>query len=436
MRTGTRHEWLLVAVALPLLCAGLPAAAQDEAEAADAGGETSADGGIDREALRADRMVKAYKYQVNSRISRYLAAAAEESDEGNVKKAKELLGKLNPNRLNPLERAMVYRLKAYIDYTAGDYKGAIASFEQVLAEEVMPIDAEDKIRFNIAQINASLQNWSGTIKALERWFEYAAEPLPLAYYLLGISYYQLDKIDLAIENTEKAVDLSAEPAEGWLQLLAALYVQKEDYASAAPIFEELLLRFPKKQYWVQLALIYGARDRFKESLSVQQVAYLQGFLVEDSELMRLARSYLYSDLPLPAARVIAKGLEEGNIEPSSESYELLANSLIAAREYDDSLEPLHKAAELSDDGNLYVRLGQVYLQREEWDRAAAELQHALGKGGLKDPGNAQLLLGIALYNDNQVGSARSSFVRASEHEKTRAAARRWIEHIANESKTS
>jgi tetratricopeptide (TPR) repeat protein len=185
---------------------------------------------------------------------------------------------------------------------------------------------------------------------------------------------------------------------------------------------------------VQLSLIYGARDKFDRSLAVQQVAYIQDYLTEDKEVRRLARSYLYHDLPLQAAQVLDKGIADGIIEADAEAYELLANSLIAAREYDRSLEPLHKAAEVAADGNLFVRLGQVYLQREEWDRAAEEFQRALEKGDLKDPGNAQLLRGIALYNDNRVGPAQASFVQASQYESTRKAANRWIEHIANESK--
>ena len=34
--------------------------------------------------------------------------------------------------------------------------------------------------------------------------------------------------------------------------------------------------FPTKQYCVQLSLIYGARENYRHSLDVQQVAYLQG----------------------------------------------------------------------------------------------------------------------------------------------------------------
>jgi tetratricopeptide (TPR) repeat protein len=155
-------------------------------------------------------------------------------------------------------------------------------------------------------------------------------------------------------------------------------------------------------------------------------------LTEDKELRRLARSYLYHDLPYPAAKVLEKGLAEGAIEADADSFELLANSWIAAREYDRSLPPLQKAAELADDGNLFVRLGQVHLQREEWDEAAERIRQGIEKGGLEEPGNAQLLLGIAYYNAERVTQARASFARARRHDSTRAEADRWITHIEKE----
>ena len=389
----------------------------------------------DLAALDIERAIKQTRHKLAPRIMRYLNAAHELLDEGKPEEAQAILGRLNLKRLNPHELAYVYRSKATVAYFAGDYATAIEDFENVLKEEVFKVDTENKIRFNIAQIHASLEQWQAAIDALNRWFRYVEDPDPLAYYLLGIAYYQLEKFDLSIENTEKAVDLAAEPNEGWLQLLAALYIQKEDYANAAPILEELVMRFPKKQYWVQLSLIYGARDQYRASLAVQQVAYMQGFLTESKELLRLARSYLYHDLPYPAAEALEKGLKDGTIEPDADSYELLANSLIAAREYERSLAPLQKAAELADDGNLFVRLGQVHLQREEWGPAADNLEHAIGKGGLKHPGNAELLLGIAYYNLERVDQARSSFVRARAHDATREAAARWITHIENEART-
>lgn len=389
---------------------------------------------IDLEALEAERKRKAASeaYRVKPRISRYLSAAAEKADEGDAEEGMALLDRLTMPRLNHMERAFVYRLRGFLAYSSGDYDATIEAFEAVLAEEAMSLDAENRIRFNIAQLHAAAQQWDKVIPAIERWARYVPERTPLSYYLLGISYFQLGNIDLSIENTVKAIDLSPEPPEGWLQLLAALYVQKEDYAKATPVLEELVMRFPKKQYWNQLSLIYGARDDYRQALAVQQVAYLQGYLTEDKELRRLVRSYLYHELPYPAAQTLEKALADGTVEADSDAYEMLANSWIAAREYDRALEPLRKAAELSEDGKLLIRLGQVHLQREEWKLATERLEQALAKGGLDDPGAAELLLGIAYYESERVDRARAAFMRARGYAKARDEADSWITHLANE----
>jgi len=387
---------------------------------------------LDLEKMRRERQARSSQYSMGRRISRYMSAAQKTTDEGKPEEGIALLDRLNMSRLNPYERAMVYRLRGHLAYSAGQYEATIEYLRKALAEEVMPLDAENRIRFNIAQLYAALQKWPEAIAALKTWFRYVESPEPLGYYLLGISYYQLEKLDLAIANTKKAVDLSPEPPESWLQLLAALYIQKEDYKNATPILEDLVMRFPKKQYWVQLSLIYGARDDYRDSLAVQQVAYLQGLLTEDKELRRLARSYLYNELPYPAAKVLEKGLKDGTIKKDRKAYELLANSWISAREYDRSLAPLERAADLSGDGKLFVRLGQVLLQRDEWEKAARRLQQGIDKGGLDNPGQAQLLLGIAYYNAKRVAAARASFAQARKYDSSREQADRWIEHLDKE----
>jgi tetratricopeptide (TPR) repeat protein len=387
---------------------------------------------IDLEELGAERKRKARLYPVRARISRYLGAAAEEVDDGKPDEAERLLLKLKPSRLNPYERALVYRLLAYVAYGAGEIEQAIHWFEKVLGEEILPLRDESRIRFNIAQLYASLQRWLEVVNWIDRWIQYTENPDPLGYYLRGIAYYQMEDYDEAISSAETAIDMSPVPKEAWLRLLAALFAQKEDYASATPVIEELVLRYPKKQYWVQIALIYGAREDHTRSLAVQQVAYTNGLMTEDTELRRLARSYLYRELPYPAAKVLSQALEEGKVKRDSESLELLANSWIAAREYDRSLPPLREAAELSADGKLYMRLGQVHMQREEWSQAAENLTKAIDRGDLPEPGAAELLLGIAFYNDSRVDRARSQFARARKHESSRAEADRWLTHIQNE----
>ena len=266
---------------------------------------------------------------------------------------------------------------------------------------MLPIEAETRIRFNIAQLYASLQQWREVDRRAEslvplRRGSGSARVLPAGDRLLPARRLRPGHR----QHGEGGRPLARSRAEGWLQLLAALYIQKEDYAerSAAPrragdaLPEEAVLG-------AALADLRRPRRLPTRRSPCSRSRTSQGLLTEDKELRRLARSYLYHDLPYPAAKVLEKGLEDGAIDADAEAYELLANSWIAAREYDRSLAPLQKAAELSDDGNLFVRLGQVHLQREEWSEAAEQLQQAIEKGGLEDPGNAELLLGIAYYND-------------------------------------
>ncbi len=413
---------------LPLLflLAGLSLPASGWAE--DAAGQKT----IDLEKLRIQRKARLGRYPVAPRITRYLASATETADEGDPESARALLDKLNPKRLNPHERAVVFRSTAYIAYAAGDFEDAVEHFEKVLGEEILLPDVEDMLRFSVAQLHIAQQQWREAIAAVERWLLYAKQPKPLAYYLMAISYYQLDEIDQSVVYAEKAVDFAPDPKESWLVLLAANYVRQEDFAKAVPVLEEMVTRFAKKQYWVQLSLIYGTRDNFRHSLAVQQVAYQQGLLTQDSELRRLARSYLYHDLPHPAAQLLEKGLEEGVIEPDAKALELLANSWLAARESDRAFGPLQKAAELSDDGDLYVRLGRVNMQREQWGEAVKLFTKAIDKGDLKKPGSVRLLLGISYYNDQKTERARSAFLRAREYENTRERAEQWITHIAKE----
>ena len=124
---------------------------------------------IDLEKLERERTVRAVLYPVRRRISRYLEAAGKAVDRGKPEEGRALLDALEPKRLNPYERALVYRLNAHLAYFASDYAGARENFEKVLAEEVLPVRDDNRIRFNIAQLHAAAQEWREALVALDRW---------------------------------------------------------------------------------------------------------------------------------------------------------------------------------------------------------------------------------------------------------------------------
>jgi tetratricopeptide (TPR) repeat protein len=405
---------LIVCVSL-LLCA--PAVAEEK---------------LDLDALREARDEKIDRYFMRTLTQKRFNTAVALLEEEEYASARKKLEELNFARLNPKERALAYRYLAYAAVGQDDSAAAVGYFEKVVEQEGLPLDEENNVRFSIAQIYAAIEEWQKVEDTLRVWFRYVEQPNAVAYYLLAISHYRRDQYDEALDPALKTLELSSEPKESWLQLAAALHLQKEDFDSAVPILEELLTRFTKKQYWLQLSLIYSARGDYRDAMEIQQLAYAQGLLTENDELRRLATTYLYHQLPYPAAELLERALEEGRIERDREVLELLGNSWIAAREYDKAIEPLQQAAELADDGRLYLRLGQVRIQREDWKEATGLIQKAIAKGGLEDTGKAHLLLGISYYSDDLSEPALTAFLRAQQHESTRTDATAWLDHIARQ----
>jgi tetratricopeptide (TPR) repeat protein len=384
-----------------------------------------------------EKKEKRKQYTVDEVMHKKLTGAMEHLQAEDYAAAQEILNPLakRSEKLNAYERALVFQILGFVESSQERYEKALDYFEKCLAEDALPEGGQLSTRFNTAQLYLATEQYAKAAKTLERWFEEAESPSPIAYYLLAIAYYQTGQIDRAIPPAKQAVASSTKPREAWLQLLAGLYFEKRQYANALKPLKRLVVLYPRKSYWTQLSALYSQLDREEEALAALQLAYDQGLLDLDRELRQLAQLYLHHGLPYRAAFVLEKGLTEEIVESDAESWEMLANSWLLAQELERALEPLTKAAQLAESGDGYVRLGQVHLEREEWDQASAALATGLEKGDLDDPGGVNLLLGIAFYHQNQLERARKHFGTARSSESSEKSARQWLELMDQESRS-
>ncbi|MBW1683524.1 MAG: hypothetical protein JRS35_00525 [Deltaproteobacteria bacterium] len=359
-----------------------------------------------------------------------LSAAHEALAEEKYDEARALMEQMSKRKsLNDHEKALMWQTYAYIQSGREQYAQAVESFEKCLALDALPETAELGTQYNLGQLYMSVERYKDAVRVLEDWLGRVENPSANAYYLVSMAHVQLEDARSALPYAKKAVELSKKPNESRLQLLLALEFELKHYKQVADVLEVLVTHFPKKSYFLQLAMVYGELGREKRSLSAFELAYVQGLLDRESELLNLAQSYLYHDIPYRAAQVLAKGLADGIIAEDAEHWELLGDSWLHAREYDEALEPLQRAAALSDDGNLLVRVAQVHLERDEPKEALEALEKGLSKGNLDNPGNAYLLLGITLTDTRRFSAARDAFAKAGKYEKSRKAARNWMGHI-------
>jgi tetratricopeptide (TPR) repeat protein len=368
---------------------------------------------------------------VDRNTGKHLNEALEHFNAERYSEARAVLVKLSKSRLSPYALSRVEQLLAAVDQVEGNYGGAREHLQKALASGGLNDEEALTARFQVARFYMAEERWDDGVEALKEWFATTSTPNSAAYHLLALAYYQLEDYEAALEPAQKAIDLAGgKPQESWLQLLVALRLKREEYGLVAPLLKQLIEASPeKKSYWLQLSAVDLTLGNYEDAAVPMQLAYRAGLLADEQDVMRLARILYQITAPYRAAQIVSEAIEKGRLKSDVESYEFLANCWIAAREYEKGIEPLRRAADLSDNGELYVRLAEVHVQREEWQDAAEAMRLALKKGKIKDLGRAQLLMGFVSLKQNKPSEARGWFQRASEDKALHAQAEAWLKHV-------
>lgn len=367
---------------------------------------------------------------IDEATGKVLNEAIELLNMDNYAGALEKINGLKLDKLSPYSHSKVEQILFQISYAQEKYDDARSHLQKAIDAGGLNEQEISSTRYQMAQLYIVQEKWKEGAAALEEWFKTAMNPNSAAYYMLAAAYYSMNQFDKAIEPAKKAVELSDKPQEGWMQLLYALYMQKEQYKDAVPIVERLISVAPeKKNYWMQLSSVYGQMEDYPKALAVMQLAYNAGLVTEDAEYRRLADLLVFNQVPYRGAEVLETGIQKKIVTLDDKLYEKLANCWIAAAELDKAIEPLQKGAELSKNGDMYERLGEVQVQREDWAGAVAALQKSIDKGMLKDLGEAQLMMGISYYNQKDMGNAKTWLERAQKSEKHRQIASSYLQAI-------
>ena len=95
-------------------------------------------------------------------------------------------------------------------------------------------------------------------------------------------------------------------------------------------------------------------------------------------------------------------------------------------EDEKAIPALQRSRQLSSDGELDVRLGNAFLNTADYDECVKSVQAGIRKGGLKSPDNAQISLGMCLYNERKYQAAIEAFRVAAKTDRSRRVANQWI----------
>lgn len=435
MKMSNPHTWLRSALlAVPVVAAQV-AVSQLQSDL----GYTALSSAVAQEQQQDERETRktpALRNKVYEKLAEAQAAAEAKDMNTAAQILDEMLAGRRDNELNSYELANVYNLYAFVHYSREDYDRALQAYENVIKQPDIPLAMEINTRYTVAQLYFVQERWQDGIRALQEWFKMTEKPTATAYVLLAQGYYQLKDYDRSLTNVQKAIGMYREkgkvPKEQWLNLARFLYFEKNDIDKAVAVLEELLTHYPKKQYWVQLSHMYGEQKREPKQLAAMETAYVQDMLSKGTELVTMSYLYLNGEVPYKAAQVMDKGLDAEIIEGTSKNWEILGNAYRQAQEVEKAIPAMETAAAKSDEGELYTRLGNIYLDGEDYDKAISAITKGLQRGGVKRPDQARLVLGMAYFEKKQYDKAREAFQAAGRDERSAKFAKQWIQYMDSE----
>lgn len=346
-------------------------------------------------------------------------------------------------RYNGNEIGQIHNMLGFVHFTKEDYPKAIEHYQIVIRQgKEITEGLETTTLYTLAQLSFVVERYEDALRYMQQWISKANNPGPEPHIFMGQVHYQREDYARAIVQIEKGIAIARERGtsvkENWWALANYLYYEQEQWPKVLEILEILVRDFPKRQYWVQLAGVHGQEGNDKQQVQAMMAAYEGGFLDREGDLMTLAGLLMQEEAPIRAAAVIQKGLKDEIIKETEQHLRSLGQAYQLAQEVRLAIPAFEQAAMLAEDGAIYERLAQLYLEDDDFGKCVTAADNALAKGGLRKKQSVHIVRGMCDYNRHRLSPARASFAscrnesRRVRDEANQRICQNWIQFIDSE----
>jgi len=376
------------------------------------------------------KQAQAVSKEVYDRIQK----AQEAIDADDPKSALKILNAVKGKKgLTEYELQNVLNYIGFVYYNMDAIAEAMAVYQEMLRIPSIEDQIKKQTLYTLAQLSTMEEQYAKALGLLDQWFVLETNPAPEPYILYAQNLYQVNRFADMIRPIESAMAVAVKRSlpvkEDWYVLLNFAYFQQENYEKVRDIQKILLVNWPKKRYWFSLAGAYTELGEEQNLVGAYDAAMTQGMLEKESELVTMAQLYLQNEVPYKAAVLLDKEMADGRVTKNAKNYRLLSQAWTLAAEDEKAIPALQQAARLSDEGELNLRLGNAYLNLGQYGECVAAITDGIEKGGIKSPDNAQISLGMCLYNQKKYRAAITAFREAGKTRRSRNISRQWINVI-------
>ncbi len=368
---------------------------------------------------------------VSKKVFDKITQAQEQIDAENYPSALKILNALRKNdELTNYERTNVLNYVGFVQYSTDDIGGAIRTYKELITIPDLEPQLKKQTVYTLSQLMTMEEQYPEAIRLIEQWFTLEPNPGPQPYILYAQNLYQVERHADMVKPIEAAIAVANKRQltikEDWYVLLNFAYFQQENYRKVRDIQKILLVNWPKKRYWFSLAGAYTELGEEGNLVSAYDAAHTQGLLEKESELVTMAQLYMQQEVPYKAGQLLEKEMKSGRVKGNAKNYRLMSQAWSLSMEDAKAIPALQQAAKLSGEGELDLRLGNAHLNLGQYGECVSAVRNGIKKGGIKSPDNAQISLGMCLYNQKKYIASKKAFSEARKTPRSRKIAGQWI----------
>ncbi|HKY91632.1 MAG TPA: tetratricopeptide repeat protein, partial [Nevskiaceae bacterium] len=342
-----------------------------------------------------------------------------------AKDPKELL----KTTTDPYARAMLLRDLAATAASSKNYKEAARLLEEALKLNALSGPAAEMMKKDLAALALATGDFRDQVPQLEALVRSGAAS-PEIFVALGAAYVEKKRFKEAAPLLQKGIAQTPNPDVTWKKALIAALIGSGQEGEAAKQLEALLRADPaQKDAWLQLSALYlkaGNKDRAQATM---EIASRLGYLTTADDRLRLVTLTGQLGAPFEAASVLQGWMGSGALARSGANQKLLAALWVSARESALALAVLNDLAASQPSKEIYQQMAQLWLERQDYERASQALKQAMAIGGKN--GAELMSLGLARYQLADIDGAIAAFTEAEQFPAQRKLAADWQKYLAS-----
>lgn len=336
-----------------------------------------------------------------------------------------------PN-LTPFEQYAITRMKVSLAAATNNDADLVPALQSAIDSGFLSPQEKDNFLVSLGTTYYNQHNWPKAIEVFRRYQKEGSDPSKVTSYLIRAEYLNNDfagaKNDLVpyLAAMQKA---GKTPSEEDLKLLASSANKTKDEATYSQALDQMIMYYPNDDYWTD-AISRGVlrKPGYNGQLNDINVYRLEFNAVQKmtpDAYTDFATLLLQEGFPTEAKKVMDAGFANG-VLTDAKARQLRDKATKAAADDAKTIASGESKAAASKNGAGLVNLGWAYVTMGQYDKGIGFIKQGIAKGGLKQPDEAKLRLGIAQFRAGHKDEAISTLQDVKAGGGLSDLARHWI----------